>query len=250
MKVKFWNIVTGKVDILSVDETLLVRHHKKQLSENSKNVTMVFNGTILDDDISLKDYDIKDGCTIIYRLTQEIAQKQTDEALRTPDSPQNPQNPQNSETPETPETPETHPTAAQEMPYNVTYSGKDLLRAYHNSGQVGLILINRLANANPFYLSLLVRDPVLAEKELIEMMKSSDFSMSIRCADETADPIRRVLMTPDMFAIDEANIKYIHETVNQDVERYRVKEVYLFCDRDVGKTVKYIEEGRSASFVS
>lgn len=105
-------------------------------------------------------------------------------------------------------------------------------------------LICDIAKRNPLYLSYLAINPSMAKKELMSQLDDDNFNLTIVCNDETQDPIKAVNMHPsgdNGHEIDLRNVEFLIMNSGQEHEVEKAMEVYLWCDRDIQRTLSALQ---------
>lgn len=137
-------------------------------------------------------------------------------------------------------------------PYTKTYSADVVKQAILKNGDIMFNIICDIARTNPFFLSYLAMNPTLAKAELNRIL-STNYTLTIKCMDESEDIIKTINMHPsgdNGYQIDQRNVQYIMNvtgitgitgisgTNTSNFSPDKVMEFYLWCDRDIQKTIE------------
>jgi hypothetical protein len=131
-------------------------------------------------------------------------------------------------------------------PYTKTYSADVVKQAILKNGDIMFNIICDIARTNPFFLSYLAMNPTLAKAELNRIL-STNYTLTIKCMDETEDIIKTINMHPsgdNGYQIDQRNVQYIMNvtgisgTNTSNFSPDKVMEFYLWCDRDIQQTIE------------
>ena len=133
----------------------------------------------------------------------------------------------------------------------VRYTGEQVLIAIKSNPDVLFSVIHLIAQANPFFLSYLAINPVMAREHVEKMLTEPDFKFTIK-GDPANDPIKPTLMHPcgkNGYQIDQDNLKYILDQTDIPVSEpalEHAKSMYLLHDRDIRKTISILSDPTQA----
>lgn len=128
--------------------------------------------------------------------------------------------------------------------YVKTYGADELKRAMTVNGDIVFNVICDIARANPFYLSYLAINPLLAKSELYRLLNNSTYRLTVVGSDETCDPIKAVNMHPsgdNGYIIDRRNVEFLISNSGVEHNFDKAMEVYLWCDRDIQRTMALLQ---------
>jgi hypothetical protein len=121
------------------------------------------------------------------------------------------------------------------------YDGKTVLSAANKNGDIMYNIICDIASRNPFFLSYLAVNPGLARKEMNKILNSDEFKLTIHCQSELDDPILATNMHPsgdNGYQIDKRNVEFLMTQANGISDFDQAMELYLWCDRDIQRTLQ------------
>jgi hypothetical protein len=135
-----------------------------------------------------------------------------------------------------------------------TYNSNDIRQVLKKDNYILFNIIHLIAQQNPFFLSHIAVNPYLARQHFDTLLNSDDFKLCV-VGNVEDDPIRRLLVEENspiqiqnQHELDKENIQHILDTIglgltpgnlpNLEQDTYdHVKDMYLFFDRDVEKTI-------------
>jgi len=123
--------------------------------------------------------------------------------------------------------------------YEKKYTGKEI-KSLLSKPMVFLNLLHAMGQQNPFFLSYLAVNPLLAHSYLYQNLDNPEFKVIVKCDDKKHDPIYPFMEEFNIEEdIDYNNIKYITTQTSNKDEDY-VKRTYLSYKRDITKTLNHL----------
>ena len=243
----------GRDRSLEADETETLQQVGERLvakyyTDLPYTVTFLHNGNQLNDKRTVRDHKLTEESRIIIvarppkqsepdTRPQVVPPRQSTDEASIPQPPQ-PQEPQ----PQEPQPQPQEPQPEAELSYTRVYSGAEILQAIKVDALIIVNIMNLIAQTNPFYLSYLATNPDAAKDHLLTTLRSPDFTLRVKCESIEQDPVLPALMCPqgpNPYLVDKANIDYLLSEVGFDNTQFeRVKERYLFCDRNIPRTLE------------
>lgn len=126
--------------------------------------------------------------------------------------------------------------------YEKTYTGADIKEAMKKSTDLLLDVMHLIGHSNPFFLSYIATNPVMAREHINTTLDSPEFKLVVKAESVTEDPIKPFLTHPsgsNGHEIDMRNIRYIMkdtDVVESEESLAKAKELYLLHDRDIQRT--------------
>ena len=131
------------------------------------------------------------------------------------------------------------------------YTGEQIKRAVQRDSGLYIYLIHMLARVDPFILSYIGLNPEMAQSVINNILDNPTFVLKVSFGAGVADPFLDesgaaavTEETQNPYLVDKQNIEYIMRAVKLSVTEenyYRIKDLYLFLDRDITNTIQYLK---------